>query len=178
MDYVFYIGLTGAITLVAGAAWPDKKFKHPTASVKNWLLAFGALIMLTYSTLNYLNGGSIFFIFLQGLVNFSSIMMMLNVPDRIDTPLIVVAGLALMIWSLYLFEGYNTIFFIIGLAGIALGYALDGGTVRRNFALTLGSALIATFSYIESDWIFFWLNVFFAIFSLYYTVSLYKKRVS
>jgi hypothetical protein len=52
------------------------------------------------------------------------------------------------------------------------------GTIRRVLALTLGSALIAIFSYIEASWIFFWLNVFFALFSAYYVargVIAYKR---
>ncbi|MCI0472463.1 MAG: hypothetical protein L0Y76_02650, partial [Ignavibacteria bacterium] len=101
----------------------------------------------------------------------------LNTDDRIDTVVISVSGLVFIIWSLYLFEGYNTIFFIIGLSGIGLGYTFDMGTIRRPLALTLGSALIAIFSYIEASWIFFWLNVFFALFSSYYLLKgLTRKR--
>ena len=162
------IGILGGITLVIGAAYPVRKVRHPVQSTKNWLFAVGGAIMLLYSLLNYQAGGPIFFIFLQVLVNISSVMMMLNTPDSIDTPIIIVAGLALIVWSLQLFEGYNTIFFIIGLSGIGLGYAFEMGTLRRGIALTFGSALIALFSYIEASWIFFWLNVFFALFSGWY----------
>jgi len=38
--------------------------------------------------------------------------------------------------------------------------------------LALGGALIALFSYFEVNWIFFWLNVFFAIFSGYYVYKM------
>jgi hypothetical protein len=176
MDYIFLIGLAGSLVLVTGAAWPDsKKTKHPAKSVKNWLLAIGGVMMLAYSTLNYFDGGAIFFIFLQALVVLASILMMLNIPDKIDTPIIILCGLGLIVWSLYLFENYNTVFFIIGLSGIGLGYVFEGGSLRRSVALTLGSALIALFSYIEMSWIFFWLNVFFAIFSAYYVVRYFKK---
>lgn len=174
MDYSFYTGLIGSLVLVTGAAWPESKdVKHPAKSLKNQLFFVGGLVMLLYSILGYLNGGAIFFLILELLVAVSSIMMMLNTPEKIDTPIILMSGLGLIIWSLYLFEGYNTVFFILGLSGIGLGYVFKMGTLRRNLALTLGSALIAVFSYIEASWIFFWLNLFFAIFSAYY---LYKDR--
>jgi len=173
MDYIFLTGLIGSLILVIGSAWPESKdVKHPIKSLKNWLLAIGGgVILLIYAILNYQQGGAIFFVLLQVLVAISSILMMLNADDRIDIPVIGVSGLALIIWSLYLFEGYNTIFFILGLCGISLGYTFKMGTLRRSIALTAGSILIALFSYIEASWIFFWLNVFFAVFSAYY---LYK----
>ncbi len=171
----FLIGLLGSLILVAGAAYPDKKFqKHPYHSPKNWLLAIGGLFMLLYSIMNYLNGGPVFFVYLQVLVNTASVFMMLNVPDSIDTPIIGILGIILIVMSLSRFEGLSTIFFIIGLTGIGLGYAMDSGTFKRNLALTIGSALIALFSYLGAAWIFFWLNIFFAIFSGYYTVRLRK----
>lgn len=169
MDYIFLTGLVGSLVLVTGAAWPVKrKIKHPAISTKNWLFAIGGLIMLLYAFLNYQQGGPVFFVFLEILVIIASILMMLNTSDRIDTPIITISGLGLIIWSLYLFESYNTVFFILGLSGIGLGYAFQMATLRRSIALTLGSSLIALFSYIEASWIFFWLNVFFAIFSAYY----------
>ena len=132
--------------------------------------------MFTFALLGYLNGGPVFFIFLQGLVAVSSILMMLNAPDKVDIPIITIAGIGLIAWSLYLFEGYNTVFFILGLTGIGLGYTLEMGTVRRNLALTLGSILIAVFSFIEMSWVFFWLNTFFACFSGYYVLKLALMR--
>lgn len=172
MDYIFPTGLMGALILIAGAAWPDpKKIKHPVKSVKNWLLATGGLTMLIYSVMNFLQGGPVFFIFLQSLVVIASILMMLNIPDTINSPIIIICGIALSIWSISLFGNYNTLFFIAGLSGIGLGYVFKMATLRRSAALTLGGILIALFSYFEANWIFFWLNVFFAIFSAYY---LYK----
>lgn len=172
MDYIFYTGIAGCIVLVLGAAAPAKPVAHPTQSTKNWLFAIGGFMMMVYSYLNYVNGGPIFFLILQILVNISSVLMMLNTDDKIDTAVLSLCGLGLIIWSLTLFEGYNTIFFILGLCGIGIGYALDTGTVKRNIMLTAGSVLIALFSYIEASWIFFWLNVFFALFSGYYVVKL------
>ena len=179
MDYIFWTGLVGSLILVTGAAWPEAKdVKHPAKSLKNWLFAIGGFIMLLYAFFGYQQGGPIFFMILEILVAIASILMMLNTPDKIDTPIIAISGLGLIIWSLYLFENYGTVIFILGLCGIGLGYAFQMGTLRRSIALTLGSILIALFSYIEASWIFFWLNVFFAIFSAYYVYKgLARQRV-
>jgi len=172
MNYIFITGLIGSLILVTGAAWPDiKDISHPMKSIKNWLFAIGGAAMLLYAIFGYRTGGPVFFVFLEILVVIASVLMMLNTDDRIDTAIISISGLIFIIWSLYLFEGYNTIFFIIGLSGIGLGYTFTMGTLRREIALTSGSALIALFSYIEASWIFFWLNVFFALFSGYYLVK-------
>ncbi len=176
MDYIFYIGVVGSLILVTGAAWPIEKVKHPVYSKKNWLFAVGNVLMFTFAILGYLSGGPVFFIFLQILIAVATIMMMIDIPDKIDIPVILISGAALIVWSLYLFEGYNTMFFILGLTGVGLGYTLEMGTVRRNLALTLGSILIAAFSFVEASWIFFWLNTFFACFSGYYVVKLAIAR--
>ena len=165
MTPTFLLGLLGSLILVIGSALPDRRTKHPYQSSKNWCFALGAGVMATYSTLNYLAGGPVFFIFLQALVILSSIFMMLDVDDRIDTPIIIAAAIGLVGWSLYLSQGYDTILFILGLVGIALGYELKGGTLKREIALIVGSIMIALFSYLSATWIFFWLNVFFALFS-------------
>ena len=165
IEPTFLIGLVGSIILVIGAALPDRAHKHPYTSRKNWCFAIGALFMATFSTLNYLAGGPIFFIFLQALVILSSVFMMLDVDDRIDSTVTILAAIGLIVWSFYLSQGWETLVFILGLVGIALGYELKGGTVKREVALTVGSILIAAFSYLTATWIFFWLNVFFALFS-------------
>jgi len=172
MNITYAIGIFGSLLLLCGAAWPEKRSMNvPTNSIKNWLFLTGSLILLAFSILQYKNGGSIFFVILEILVNISSILMMINASDRIDTVIIGTSGLALTIWSLLLFEGYETIIFILGLCGISLGFALQMGSTKRDIALTLGSLLIAIYSYMEASWIFFWLNSFFTIFSAYY---LYK----
>lgn len=178
MNITPIVGILGSLILVAGAAYPLEKrvAKHPAHSIKNWLFAVGGLVMLMYAILDYMAGGTIFFVILQLFINSTSILMMFNTPDRFDEIFVPVVGLGMIAWSLTLFEGYNTMFFIIGLAGIGLGYALTTGTFRRNAALTAGSALIALFSYIEQSWIFFWLNIFFALFSAYYAVELWRKK--
>jgi protein-S-isoprenylcysteine O-methyltransferase Ste14 len=177
IDTTFITGIIGSLLLVAGAAWPEnRKHGHPARSPKNWLLGSGAVVMLTYSLLGYSQGGPVFFAMLQGLAVLASVLMMLDTPDSIDTPLISVCGAVLVIWSLYLFEGYGTVIFILGLCGIGLGYAFNEGTLRRSIALTAGSALIALYSYMEASWIFFWLNVFFSIFSAYWVYAGLKHR--
>ena len=169
MDHLFLTGLIGSLVLVTGAAWPIKKdIKHPARSVKNWLFAIGGLVMLLYAFFGYQQGESIFFVFLETLLVIASILMLLNTPDKVDMSIIAIIGLGLIIWSLHLFDDYNTVFFILGLSGVGLGYSFQMATLRRSVALTLGSVLIALFSYIEMSWIFFWLNLFFAIFSAYY----------
>jgi hypothetical protein len=170
MDYVFLAGLAGSIVLITGAAWPEKTRTRPAPPVKsfkNWLFAVGGLIMTLYSVLGYLAGGSVFFVFLQILILISTILMMLDLNDVIDMAVISLCGLVLVIWSLTLFTGYVTLIFIAGLMAVGMGYAFNG-TIRRNAALTIGSILIAAFSYTESNWIFFWLNAIFAVFSGYY----------
>lgn len=171
MNYTFLTGIIGSLILVTGATWPEmKKDIHPINSIKNWLFAIGGLVMFLFAIFGYLEGGTIFFIILEILVVIASILMMIGAPDYVDIPIITISGLALIIWSFYLFENYNTIFFILGLTGVGLGYALKMGTPRRSLSLILGSVLIALFSYIEVNWIFFWLNVFFAVFAGYYYI--------
>jgi len=165
-------GLIGAIILVCGAAYPPEKVTHPARSVKNWLFAAGGFLMLAYSLLNYLAGDTIFFLILQIFIALTTVLMMLNTHDRFDTPLIMGIGIIMVLWSLALFEGINTVFFVIGLSGIGLGYALDMGTLKREIALTTGSALISLFSFAQGDLIFFWLNFFFALFSGWYALRM------
>jgi hypothetical protein len=176
MNSIFLTGVLGSFLLVLGAAWPTTRAgKKPYQSIKNWLFAIGGYVMLAYAVLGYLGGGPIFFIFLEALIGIASIMMFLSVDDRIDAVVIGISGIGFVIWSLTLFEGYNTVIFIFGLVGIGLGYAFDDGTLRRDIALTVGSLLVALFSYLESSWIFFWLNIFFALFSGYYLFGNTKK---
>ena len=121
----FAIGLIGALVLVIGSALPDPHVKHPIYSAKDWCFALGGFLMFAYALLNWLAGGPIFFVLLQLLVVLASIFMMLNVSDRVDTPIVVGAGFLLVLWSLWLFEGYETIYFILGLVGIGMGYGLE-----------------------------------------------------
>lgn len=175
INFVILIGLTGALTLVLGAAWPEEKCK-PIYSTKNWFFALGAILMLGYALLNYFfAGGFAFFILLECLIIVASILMMMDVSDRINTIVISLSGLALIALAIFLGEDSNTFYFIVGLIGIGLGYTFNIGTIRRFLALTLGSALIALFSYFAGDMIFLGLNAFFALFSAYYLVKILRK---
>jgi len=169
------IGIIGAIVLLLGAAYPIRSCSHPAKSAKNWLFASGNAGMMTYAWMSYLAGGHIFFVFLELLVVLSTIMMLVDVRDEIDTWVMSLSGVVLVIWSLKLFEDLSTIYFVLGLVSLSLGFALQMGTFRRNLALTIESLLIALFSYFAADWIFFWLNSFFAVFSGYYAVKLRNK---
>lgn len=171
MDITLLTGIIGSIILVIGAAYPEPKTDvHPSKSTKNWLFAIGALVMLAYAILGYLNDGSVFFILLEILVVIACILMMTTINDRLKTAIIIVSAIGLFVWSLYLFSDKKIIIFIIGLTMVSLGYAFKANTLRRGIALSFGSVLIAWFSYLEVNWIFFWLNTFFAVFSGYYVV--------
>lgn len=176
MDVSFLTGLIGSIVLVIGAAYPIEKTKKPMKSVRNRLFSIWSLMMLIYAIIGYFNWWPVFFIFLEMLIILSCILMMLNTNDRLDTWIISVSGIILVIRSLFLFEWPNTLFFIIGFVVLWLGYAFNMNSIRRNIGLMIWGALIALFSYLEATWIFFWLNVFFALFSLYYTIKLINSN--
>lgn len=171
---VFYAGVLGSLILVLGAAWPEKKHIRPMHSWKNRLFAIGSFLMFAYAFLGYLNGGSIFFVILEMFILVANVLMMLDIDDRIDFIILSLIGILLVTWSLFLFQGYATVLFVFGLSVLGLGYAFKTGSVRRNAALTAGSIFIVIFSYFEKNWIFFWVNTFFACFSAYYL--LYSPR--
>lgn len=172
---ILFTGIWGGLVTVLGAAWPEEK-GAPVYSTKNWLLAVGALILLLYAVLNYFYAeGSLFFVLLEGLIIVASYMMMADYDDRVDTIVLSLAGAGFVIWSLFLYQGISTIYFIIGLTGVALGYALKTGSIQRFIAFIVGSILIAIFSYLGADWVFFGLNTFFAIFSAYYLIQILRK---
>ncbi|MFA7309213.1 MAG: hypothetical protein WC045_04125 [Patescibacteria group bacterium] len=169
MNYIFITGLIGSLLLVTGSAWPQNEdATRPAKSIKNWLFFIGGLFMLLYAVLGYLLGGLVFFVILEILGAVAGILMMLGTPEKLNIPVISVSGVALIIWSLFLFNGYATLVFILGLCIVSLGFTFRMGTLRRNVALAVGSILIALFSYLGASWIFFWLNVFFTIFSGWY----------
>ena len=129
--------------------------------------------MLIFSCLDfYFNQAPFFFILLQLLVSVASVLMMAKVGDKWSTIILSVSGLGLVTWSLLISEHLSNLFFIAGLIGIGIGYALEGGTIRRNMALCIGSILVTIFSYLGQSWIFFWLNAFFALFSAWYVYKL------
>jgi len=168
----FLIGLIGSAILIVGAAWPVHTVSHPARSLKNWLFLIGSACMFLYSVLNYFEGGLIFFILLQILIAITTVLMMLDTSDKFDVPFIAAVAAALVVYSLYLSMGTETIIFVVGLTVLGVGFALNTGTFKRNMALGLGSAVIAGFSYLSADWIFFGLNFFFAVFSFYHASKL------
>lgn len=177
MDYIFLTGIIGSIILVVGAAWKDGgDVSKPTQSIKNWLFAVGAFVMLIFATMGYLNGGPIFFVILEILVLIACILMMTTWNDRLKTAILAVAGTGLLIWSLYEFNDQKIILFVLGLIVVALGYAFQMGTLRRSVALTAGSILIAAYSFLEPNWIFFGLNLVFGLFSGYYILAHFRKE--
>jgi len=78
MDTTFLVGLFGSLVLIAGVAYPLKSVSHPARSTKNWLFTAGNASMFLYAYLNFLAGGSVFFIYLQVLIAVSTVLMMLN----------------------------------------------------------------------------------------------------
>ena len=172
MELPFIVGLVGSAILIIGAAWPVTKSSHPALLPKNQLFFVGSACMFAYSILNYFEGGSIFFVLLQVLIAITTILMMLNTRDSFDVPFITMAATALIVYSLYLSMGTETILFVVGLATLGIGFALTTGTLKRNAALGVGSAIIAVFSYLQVDWIFFGLNFFFAVFSFWHAWKL------
>ncbi len=165
----FITGLLGAIILVLGAAWPDR------SRAKNWIFAAGNFGMLSYAVLDYLGGAAIFYVLLESLCALSSVLILARVPQKPSSILILLVGAGLLAYSIYLFEDTGTLLFIVGLTTLAVGFVTKD-FLKRNMAFVLGSGLIAAFSYLEDSMIFFWLNVFFALFSVYYLLKAAQKR--
>lgn len=158
MDTRFMIGLLGSALLIVGVMTQSEQRK-------NRLFALGNVCMFAYALMGYGEGGTIFFVIQQLFIMLSTFCMLLRVPDRIDTTILTLGGILLIGWSFFLFEGYGTVIFVVGLALLGIGFAMDMGTRKRDIALLLGSLLIAIFSFLMRDWIFFALNALFAVFS-------------
>lgn len=159
MDYRLLIGVLGSAILVAGVANTDQK-------AKNLLFAIGNAYMFLYALIGYLSGGPIFFLILQIFIAISTLCMLLKVPDTYNTPILAIGGLALVGWSLSLFQDYTTAIFVIGLALLGIGYAMESGSLKREMALMIGSIVIAIFSFLMRDWVFVGLNVIFFLLAL------------
>ncbi len=159
MDLRLAIGLIGSALLVSGVITTK-------LGCKNLLFATGNASMFLYALLGWLTGGPVFFLILQVFIALSTVCMLLRIPDKYDTPVLAVGGLALIAWALSMFQGYSTVLFVAGLVVLGMGFALNAGTQRREAALFAGSAIIAVFSLLAHDWIFVGLNALFALFSL------------
>lgn len=168
MDFTLILGIFAATILVMGAAW------KPTP-LKNKLFTAGNVGMFIYALLNYQNGGSVFFVLLESLILISTVLMLLEVSDKKSTLILTASGLSFVIWSLFLFEDYTTVIFIFGLTVLGMGFAFKNDTLRRDVALTAGSAVLGLFSYLDQAWLFVYINLFFLVFSGYYLLKRLKK---
>ncbi len=180
MELSFVLGLIGSIILLIGAIYPIEKTGKPSKSIKNRCFALGASIMLLYAIAGYFAWWPVFYIYLELLIMVACVLMLLGTDDRRDVGIIGGLGIALLIWSRFLFNWPSMLLFILAFIILGLGYAFDMHSVRRYLGLTIGGALIALSSYLDASRIFFWLNVFFALFSLYYTITLllpHKKHI-
>lgn len=155
------IGLIGSAILVFASS-----LHYSKKSIKKYLFSFGNLCMFAYSLLNFIDGGSIFFIYLQILINFSSLLLWLDIKDKYDQPLVLSLGALLTYFALTIHLDYLTLTFVIGIITLALGFSTDTKKPTHNLFLFAGSLLIAIFSFIQKDLIFLILNAFFALFSL------------
>ncbi len=168
-EAIFLTGLISSIILVIGSAWPERP-------LKNWIFGLGNFGMLAYALLAFLfTDNPILFVLLEILCAASSVLALLKVKEKISTRLILLAGLALLLWSLFLFEDMATLVFIFGLIALAIGF-VSKNAVKRNVVFILGCILISTFSFIKGEMIFFWLNAIFGLFSSFYLLKALRKR--
>lgn len=167
-----FLGILGGVVLVIGSAWPSTKdLHHPLMSIKNWLLFLGAIFLFGFAFIDFLSGtGTVLFVLLEGLAIVASILMMLDTNDRLDAALLSISTLALIGLSFWMNTSLETLWFIIGLLGVGIGYALTP-SIWRDTSFIIGSLMLTYFSYLGSNWIFFWLNLFFALFSGYYVLK-------
>jgi hypothetical protein len=177
MNFTFLIGIVWSIALIIWAAYPDSwKNKNPTKSIKNQLFTLWSVVMLIFSILWYLQWWDILFILLQILILISCVLMMIDIDDKIDSIIIWISWITLIWLSIFFSNSYNTIIFILWLIWLWLGYAFKMWSLRRDIALTLWSLSVVIFSYLEWNLIFLRLNIFFCLFSLYYTIKRFQKN--
>jgi hypothetical protein len=176
MELAFFSGIIGSVILLIGAIWPIERTTIATRSIKNRLFAIGSFVMLLYTIFGYLNGGPVFYIVLELMVMLAIILMFLQTNERMSTGLIGIAGILLMVRSRIFFQWPSMLLFILAFTVLALGYAYQIRTARRFFVLAIGGGLISLSSYLDASWIFFWLNTFFAIFSLFYALKLMSEK--
>ena len=168
-DSIFLTGLISSIVLVIGSAWPERK-------EKNWIFAAGNFGMLGYASLAFfLNDNPIFFVLLEMLCSSASALTLFKVREKISMWIILIGGLALLTWSYFLFEDSTTVFFILGLVALALGF-ISKNPLKKNLVFLIGCILISTFSFLKGDMIFFWLNAIFGLFSGFYLLKELRKR--
>lgn len=97
--------------------------------------------LLIDSVLNYLTSSPVFFVFLEAFIVFDAVLMFIGVPDNIDGPLVGTVGLAFIALSIYLFSGYETIIFVLGMIGVGLDYVLDTGVRKTRNSINFGKLI-------------------------------------
>lgn len=162
------VGIVASTFLVIGALLPDAPNVHPARSLKNQCFAIGNIGMIAYAWMRFLEGGSVFFLFLEAMMMLSTILMLTNAHERLSQMLILPTGMLFSLAALLIDIELATLLFVIGLTVVSIGFISRGGTLRRSIFLTLGSGLVAVFSAIQHDVVFLWMNAFFALFSLYH----------
>lgn len=177
MEITTSIGIIATIFLTIGALYPIEQVKRPVDSVKNWIFTVGSLTMLGYAIAGYLAWWEIFFIYWELLIALACLLMMLDVNDKRDGSIITLVSIGLFVWGFPSFQWPHMFLFSIAFFVLGLGYVFDMTSIRRYIGLTLWGILIALASYVDGGGTFFWLNLFFAIFSLYYTIILIRAKI-
>lgn len=98
-------------------------------------------------------------------------LMMIKAREKSGMIILGILGLGLVITSFFMDQSTQTLRFIFGLMGISLGYTFKPCSRRRDATLTVGSLLIAIFSAIQFNRVFFGINVFFCLFSAFYRMK-------
>lgn len=164
MDITSLLGIVGAVLLVIAALYPTKIITTPATSLKNRLFALGSFMMLLYAGMWYLAGWSNVILLTEILIVMSCIFMLTNIRVRVATWIVALFGILFLIWSLWSFGWYdNILLFILGGIVLSIGYVAPMQSYQRWIGLTLWGILLVIFSYIWSSWIFFWLNIWFAL---------------
>lgn len=164
------LGILGSLVLTVGAALPEASSKKVASYKvpKNLILSLGNLMIITYAILNYLiSDASPLYVFLEGLILLATIFMLLDIPDRVEIPAVIIATLAALGLSFWWSQDLSVWWFVLGLGGVSLGFILPPTGSIRSIAFTVGSGFICIFSFLHSDWVFFGLNLAFALVSVW-----------
>ncbi len=144
-----YIAFIGIIVGVLYERW------------RNILLTVGGATLACYSEFFFKD---IVFTALQALLTVSGVMQLARVKHRVS--IATMLALTVVVLSLLLLGGalqsMNTVVGVGGLLGITFGIVL---LPRRNafVLMTLGGVLLIAYAWVVGAWVFFWLNIFFAL---------------
>lgn len=128
--------------------------------------------MIIYAVFRYMAGGSVFFLLLEAMMLLATVLMLVQAKESISRTLILIMGFLLSATAFFIKIDPETLIFVAGLTIVSVGFTSGANTIRRNALLALGSGLVALFSAIQHDPVFLWMNVFFALFSLYHVVKM------